>query len=533
MNRAGVAQRWRVALALAVLLAAAAGVYWPSLAGGFVVDDQMWASGPPPEFGVVLERAFASWGFRDAGLGLDGPPIFRPLATLLTGLAHAAFGADPFPYRLASLLLHCANGALLFVLLARLLPGVGLVERALASGLFLLHPALVEPVAWISSAAELYMSGFVLLALLAFDSARAPGGGAGAWRVLFVLCAACAMLSKEAALALPLLLVLVQWQRRAPLRVFETIAAALLALVYLGWRQWLLQGHGGSAEALSLSPLRVLEFALAHLRFLLLPAAQPFSIAPPNVPLATGPETALALGVLALLALAAWRLAPAARRALGLGMGWTLCALWPAYAIALVGDGFFAGRHAYLPAVGLAIAVAVLLRPMLARWRVETVLAGLAALLYCGLAAWQAGGFWQDNLVAYGRAAKLSPRHAGVWAGIGYAELDAGRLPAARAAFERALEQPNTRRSEQEIRFALAGTLAQLQLFELSDRHLGRLLELDPRDSMALNGLGNNAWMRGELEQAVARYRAALEAEPANAEARRNLGAALRAGGGR
>lgn len=513
------------ALVVFLLLGVTLALYWPSLGGGFVVDDHLWATQPPPEIGAVFARMLDSWGFRDSALGISGPPIFRPVSTLLTGLEHWAFGASAFAYRLASLLVHCANGVLLYLLLGRLMPASRFPARAFAVAVFLLHPAVVEPVAWISSGAELYMSSFALLALICF--LRCREGGGPPWRAAFVVAVALAVLSKEAALALPALLLLVQAYRRDRLVVFETIAAALIVAGYVAWRQVVIQGQGGE-DALSLSPLRVLAFALAHLRYLLLPAAQPFSIAPPDLPVA-GPGTLAGTGlVLVLLAGYAWRADGHARRALLLGVGWMLLALWPAYAIALVGDGFFAGRHAYLPAAGLSIVLLTVADGLPASAARRA--APLAALLlaYLGYSASVAATtHWGSNLAAYTRASALSPGFAGVWAGIGHAHMDADRPAPAQAAFERALAQRNSRRSEQEIRYALAAVLAQQGKLAQSDEHLLRLTVLDADDSSAWNGLGNNAWMRGDMSSAVRHYRRALAAEPANREAQRNLRAAL------
>lgn len=516
--------QWRVMLVLVVLTV---GAYWSSLGGEFVVDDHLWATQPPPDMATVLERAFKSWGFRDSAIQVNGPPIFRPVSTLLTGLAHWSFAADPTSYRIASLALHCANGGLLWVLLGMLMPGLQPWARALPVAIFLLHPAAVEAVAWISSAAELYMSSFVLLALIAFVQARSKPSVA--WRAGFVVCCALAMLSKEAALALPPILMLVQYVRRDSLLAPEIGWAVALALGYVVWRHLVIQGHGG-ADSLGLSPLRVLEFGLAHLRYLLLPAAQPFSIAPPDVAVAGLPALLLTGALLLMVGVVALRSGGVARRGILLGAGWMFFALWPAYAIALVGDGFFAGRHAYLPAAGLALMLAALLgRIDIAQARLGWA-GGAPLLLYLAYATAQAGAGWSSNLLAYTRASELSPKASGAWAGIGYAQLDANRPAQAQAAFETALAQRNDRRSEQAIRYALAGALAQQQKYAQSDAQLQRLTELDARDSSAWNGLGNNAWMRGELAQAEHYYRQALIAEPRNLEAQRNLRAVRQAG---
>ncbi len=72
--------------------------------------------------------------------------------------------------------------------------------------------------------------------------------------------------------------------------------------------------------------------------------------------------------------------------------------------------------------------------------------------------------------------------------------------------------------------FALKYLDGQIEGFE-------HLLRLEPNDPLWRNGLGNALRLRGDLDRAIAEYRAALAAKPDYAQARYNLGAALQARG--
>lgn len=136
------------ALILACLLALWA--YWPGLSGGFLFDDfanlpALGASGP-------VEHWTTFWRYITSGMA---DPTGRPL-TLLTFLLDAHnWPADPFPFKRTNLILHLANGVLLYALLAKLGRLLQFNDRRaslaalLGTALWLLHPLLVSTTLYI------------------------------------------------------------------------------------------------------------------------------------------------------------------------------------------------------------------------------------------------------------------------------------------------------------------------------------------------------------------------------------------------
>jgi len=179
---------------LAVLWAAATivllVVYYPALRGEFVSDDSIyivkniWIH----RFGLAnLREILDPWG---------GPASFTanfaPVILLLHALQWSLFGANPLGYHLTNIGLH----ALVSVLLVPLLRRAGVAPQAALFGaaLFLLHPANVEVVAWVSQEKTLVAMALAQGALLFHP--RRP--------VLAVLCFVLAILTKGlAAFALP------------------------------------------------------------------------------------------------------------------------------------------------------------------------------------------------------------------------------------------------------------------------------------------------------------------------------------------
>ncbi|MGH8622106.1 MAG: tetratricopeptide repeat protein, partial [Burkholderiales bacterium] len=178
-------------------------LYWPALGFEFIWDDRSYLIHSP------ALRDPSQW--RDALFRPStGEAVFRPL-TLLTFSAQLWSGQlDPKPYHLANLLIHALNASLVVFLAWRLLgrdssSGFRAATALLCGLLYGFHPALTEPVAWITGRFDLLMTSFLLLALV-LDGAR-PGDSwsrAGGVGLLFLA----ALLSKELAvgflLALPL-----------------------------------------------------------------------------------------------------------------------------------------------------------------------------------------------------------------------------------------------------------------------------------------------------------------------------------------
>ena len=328
-ERIGWARTAVVPLAALVLVA---GAYWPVLQGGFVWDDLIgfvwndWLT-HGEQWKEYIFRGFNFWEH-----------YFRPLVVALFTLQLRLFDSDPGAMHAVSLGLHLANVLLVGWLALRVSDAVGrpakqrLCYMAVAMLAYGLHPALIESVAWIGCQFDLIMTMFGLLALLANSAVAHPIARPLAVAACFFL-AAC---SKEAAIAIPPLLVLFAWacewkqgvQARAPdVRDFVTcnastwIAVLLAGLVYLAFRQWALGNAMPPADE-SLSWLARLQLAaFTYLRYwglILVPSIgmgpiHPYPIEPfLQVTLVSLVPVALAMGVIV------WALVAAYRRGSGL-----------------------------------------------------------------------------------------------------------------------------------------------------------------------------------------------------------------------
>jgi len=199
-------------LAVAAVLAAAAAVaatYWPVLHGALVWDDllclrdQDWLRGDGA-WQRVFAPDFCGW-----------TNYFRPVAVALFIFDTRNFGLDPAPMHALSLGLHLANTLFVGFIACTLCADRGArapILPAVAMLLYGVHPALMEPVAWISAQTELAVTFFMLLGIflnlvLRRTLARTIGVAA---------CFLLATCSKESAISFPFLLPILDWLMLPP-----------------------------------------------------------------------------------------------------------------------------------------------------------------------------------------------------------------------------------------------------------------------------------------------------------------------------
>jgi len=190
---------WALALMLMGLTFAA---YYPVLGHPFVnYDDPDYVTGNPH-----VQRGL---GLTTLGWALTSTAQanWHPATWISHALDCDLFGLDPAGHHFTSLLLHALNAGLLFLLLARATQKTG--RSFLVAALFALHPINVESVAWVAERKTVLSMFFLLLTLAAYGwYARQPGVQRyAAVFVLFVL----ALAAKPMAVTLPFALVLLDF----------------------------------------------------------------------------------------------------------------------------------------------------------------------------------------------------------------------------------------------------------------------------------------------------------------------------------
>ncbi len=217
----------RHAGAIVTLISLTSCCYAPSLRFGFLSDDfalVRFANAP-----LHLVPLFTTAG---------GDGFYRPVGSLSLAATASWAGCDAPLWHAAALGQHCANVVLLYLVALRF--ELSLSGALLAAALFAVHGSRPEAAVWIAGRFDLLCGFFTLAALwLALDARPLPS-------MFAAILVAAAILTKEAAYPLPLVLVLLALSNRCS-RLLAASACAIAALLF-AHRLWLFHGIGGYAS---------------------------------------------------------------------------------------------------------------------------------------------------------------------------------------------------------------------------------------------------------------------------------------------
>jgi len=511
------------ALALATLL-----LYLPSLGNGFVNwDDNEYVTDNPAV-------AAPSWRGVAAAFAEVRASNWHP-ATLLSHIADGAlFGMNPRGHHFTSVFLHAANAALLFAVLAR-------ATRArapsfFAAALFAVHPLNVESVSWIAERKNVLSTCFGIAAIGAY-AAYAERGGARRYALVAALLVA-SLASKPMLVTLPAVLLLLDvWPLgRAASRPLGALArekAALFAIAAAACAATVVaQRAGGAVASLASVPLadRAANAAASYVRYLAraawpadLSAIYPMPGSAEALPLGAA-HVVLSLLVLAAITALAFRLR---RRAPHLLVGWLwfLGTLVPVIGLVQVGNQAMADRYAYVPLIGIFVAVAWSAASVRSRGA-RVAIAACAALAIVALAGATVSRqrVWRDSESLWRATLERNPRSREAHNNYGDWLSKNGRRAEAIEQFRAAIAIDSTLVLP---RVNLGVALQDDGRLEEAAAVLGEAARIAPRDADALRSLGIALIDLGEPARARAALEASLRIEPDAAAAIVNLGVAL------
>lgn len=496
--------------------ALAIAIFWPALDGPFVSDDFAY---------LVTHPYTAPLSWRNTLEILDpwGPAKlyaanYAPIHLLLTALELHIFADAMAGYHLVNVALHALCALLLTAWIGR--AGLGFLA-SLAGGLFfLLHPANVEAVAWISQLKTIASLAFALGAILCWR--RAPLAGT----LLF----GASLLTKASGLfALPTVAALA-WCERAPLRSAGPWLALWVAVAALfAVPEFSSFAHLGAVE------VEAYRDPLVHLRSVAAVGSRYLAMAATGYGVAAFQEPDPAVSWLdpwwlaaipagAALAVRVWRTL-ARREAEG--------AFWVAAAssFAPVSQVFpflnpTADRYLYFILPGLIGGALCWGREALARVapraasgpRARAVAAALAGIWLSGLAAWSMSraALWQSETRLLLDAARHDPEGSTAHYLRARSAAQRGDLAEAIASLRIATANGIDRFTVLERDPGLAPIRSTPEFRELVSEMAQRWIDLARRRGYAtqpeLRMLGMAHAVRGELAEAIEAYQGALAA---------------------
>ena len=529
-------------LCAGALLALCLLVFGNTLGHEFVYDDMKTIVNNPhiSDFGGNLPHFFDRTFFVISG----GEASYRPLPTLSYFVLHQIFGADPLGYHLFSLLLHGANAALVFMLLLFLQSRRWVAFSA--AMLFLVHPVVTEAVNCVSFNEDLLATFFFLTALIAAVRSGSREGSTRLWLELVSWTSfALALLSKEMALTLPLVVILqvaifktspesqgviahLFTKLRARFRIHIGYLVVMFGYLYL--RFYLLVSTSGPVTD-GVPLLKRLVFIPAQVLVFLKPIVFPFHLSAEYVHAYPGhfwdPVNLMALLLVAGLVFCGW-LMGRKNAAVSFGIGWFLVTLAPVLNLyELINP--VAERYLYLPMIGVATAIVSALAVALpvddavrSKWahRISGVI--IAVLVVgLGISTYKRNSIWHDNFTLFSETVKRVPGSPRVRGGLGLAYQQMGRLPEAAREFQRAIElNPKLVNAH----FSLGNMYEQAGRTEEAIAAYEQAAALDPDFLNVQFNLAGLYVKRGRLEDALNAYTRHLRSSPKDIEARNNLG---------
>ena len=178
-------------------------------------------------FGTLF-GAFA----HDVFYGMNGATAYyRPLLTLSLMPEAIMGGASPFLYHAINVAIHLTAACLVYKLFTKL--KYSKIISVFVAGIFVVHPALTQAVAWIPGRNDSLLAVFVLTSFIFFINFiedKKIGSLLGS-TVFF----ACALFTKETALIAPVLFLAYAWTREALTRDMLIKFCAVWFLVFLVW----------------------------------------------------------------------------------------------------------------------------------------------------------------------------------------------------------------------------------------------------------------------------------------------------------
>jgi tetratricopeptide (TPR) repeat protein len=533
-------RRIQVILMSAAILAATVAVYAPLVDYPFIdFDDPLYVmENPQVRSGLSLQTF--RWAFTGAS---EATNYWAPLTWLSFLIDYEFYGDDAGGYHRTNLLLHAANGLLLFLLLMKMTGR--LWESWIVAMLFTVHPLHVESVAWVAERKDVLSTFFALITALAYQRyATRPSVAAyvPVW-VCFVL----GIMAKPMLVTLPFVLLLLDYWplNRVPLagrgvirwRRMPAAAGRLLGekiplfavSLAASAGAYLIQAREGAVASVDAIPwtLRLSVAAVNYIGYLgktVWPAnLSILYLYPAQVPVAAAVAAGVGLAAITFFAVRS----AAARPYLPVGWFWYLGTLFPVIGLVVIGPHAMADRYTYIPLIGIWIAAVwglseeVRRRPVL-RW---IALPGAAAVLVTlSLVAARQVGFWKSTETLFARAASVTEDNWFALNMLGRQYEKAGLLEDARAAYRRS---QTIHPQIAETFYLLGGVSTKLANTAEAERYYREAIRIKPHFPEAHNNLGLLLSRGGRRGEAMRHYREALRHRPEYALAHYNLAVAL------
>ena len=475
--------------------------------------------------------------------------LYTPFPFLSFQMDYAISGFHPSFYHLHSLLLHIGSSLLAFAILRHFMKSRSF--SLLFALLFLVHPLNTEAVAWVSARKDLLAGLFCLLTILLFLGYEEKRNR----KVYYasILAFAAGLASKPSILALPFLLIVLDyyrmsrekrmhWTEYAP---FFALSLAFGAIGLFGDTQLTLLHSSSIAEKFLMAGKSSMFLLYKMFLPLHLSVIYPYTDAISFFSV----DFFLPLLFLILLLSVAWRIRRSSSEVL-FGLTWFLIMLAPTFASFQIGENFgdvyfAADRYAYVPMIGILLGLGMLLEKRVPQRFTKPLLGSLSVIIivFAFLAANQAAvwrtsrtlfqnvirhypdaqaahnnigvyfyerGLLSSAIESYKKSIAIRPT-ASAYGNLGQAYMDSGGLNEAIDAFENTLEL-NPLHAGAQLNIGVAYSKRAMHKEALEAYRLASLL--DAASPVPFINMGLTYEQLGEAALAREAYETALKRDP-------------------
>jgi hypothetical protein len=441
---------------------------------------------------------------------------YRPMFTLSFMLDASLGKTSPLIYHTSNLIFHIIASCLVFLVLKKI--GSKRLLAFLAALIFALHPALTSAVAWIPGRVDSLLTIFVLASFIFFLNffRSSPSAGWGRSPLSFILHLVffgLAILTKESALLLPIILLIYLYLANSKKLISVKTLLLIIAWTLTIWLFWQLRSKALQTP-LPIDLLTLTKTVLNNSSTLLVYIGKivlPFKLSTYPVlkdsPLVLG---WLGLAILAILFILSDKVR---KNSLIFGLIWFVLFLLPSFAQAGSSSTFTPlEQRLYLPMVGFLM---IVLETNLFKNIIAGKFSNLAWIMVVlaflsGITLLHSQNF-KDRLSFWERAVKTSPSSAFARNNLGAIYYLDGRILEAGAEFQKAL---NKNSQEPMVHNNLGLVLMAMEKEEQAEQMFKKELELNPDFETAHYNLGLLYSRQEKFDLAVASWEKTLALNP-------------------
>jgi tetratricopeptide (TPR) repeat protein len=456
--------------------------------------------------------------------------MFRPLLMLTFAMNYFFGGLSPIGFHIINTLIHFLNGVMLYVLLRTLRKDFAFGWVFLITLLFIFHPLNTEAVSYIACRSDLLVTFLLISAVITFLRKRL---------VFSVFLYALALLTKETALVYGFLIFACEFifgiRSEEDAKGRRSRYAFYAVVILLTAAYWFMRGvvFAKPIQEALLAPVRnpvrgIGENILIQLRVSVLYLRLFFFPYPLmldhyiELPGGWGDPMALfSCGVVG----AAFALIVAFRKRLPLvsfGLCWYFIGLLPKFYAVLNFPAM--EHHAYLPGIGLFLALAALLWPWYRTYRRKIVIVAAGILGIFTLMVWQRNYEWKTGQSLYESAVTRNPYSAVAHNNLGIQLASEGLSAQAEEEFKKGLSLSDSVAVQVNARINLAHIYANRKEYDEAFRQLNLALKKKPRYYEIYQALGIVYTQIGRDDEAEAVWLKGLSFYSRSAAILENLG---------